>query len=130
MMMRHFLLIALFGALGAVGRYAAGLAVIHWMGDRFAFGTLAVNVVGCFALAMLAHIGTATELVSADMRLALGVGFLGAFTTFSTFGYETLQFMEDGVWHLAVGNVMANLVLGLAAVWGGLVVARFMFGGV
>ncbi len=129
MMVRHFLLVALFGAIGAVARYGSGLAVAHWLGDRFAYATLAVNVLGCFLLAMLAHVSTATELVSPELRIALGVGFLGAFTTFSTFGYETMKFAEDGVWHLAVGNVAANLALGLLAVWGGLILARYAFGG-
>jgi CrcB protein len=129
MMTRLFLLVALFGAMGAVARFAAGLAVVHWLGERFAFATLAVNVLGCFLLAVLAHVSTATALVSSDLRIGLAVGFLGAFTTFSTFGYETLKYAEDGVWHLAAMNVAANLVLGLVAVWGGFAVARYVFGG-
>jgi CrcB protein len=129
MMVRQFLLVALFGAMGAVARYGSGLALTHWLGERFAFATLAVNVLGCFLLAVLAHVGSVTELISPELRVALAVGFLGAFTTFSTFGYETMKFAEDGVWHLALGNVAANLLLGLAAVWGGFAVARFVFGG-
>lgn len=130
--MKHLLLIlmiAMFGAVGAVSRYAVGLSVVYWLGDRFAFGTLAVNVVGCFLLALLVHVGTTTVLVPPDLRTALAVGLLGAFTTFSTFGYETMKFVEDGTWHLALANVVANLVLGLIAVWGGLAVARYIFGG-
>ena len=129
MMVRRFLLIALFGAVGAVARYGSGLLVVHGLGYRFTYATLAVNVLGCFLLAMLAHVSTTTDLISPELRIALAVGFLGAFTTFSTFGYETMKFAEDGVWHLALGNVAANLVLGLAAVWGGFAVARYVFGG-
>jgi CrcB protein len=122
-------MIAVFGAVGAVSRYAVGLSVVYWLGDRFAFGTLVINVTGCFLLALLVHVGTATELVPPDVRTALAVGLLGAFTTFSTFGYETMKFVEDGTWHLAVVNVAANLILGLIAVWGGLTLARYTFGG-
>ena len=112
-----------------MARFATGLAVAHWLGDRFAFATLAVNVLGCFLLAALVHVSTVTAFVSSDLRIGLAVGFLGAFTTFSTFGYETMKYVEDGVWLLAAGNVAANLVLGLAAVWGGFAVARYVFGG-
>jgi CrcB protein len=132
MLSRHLLLIAwigLCGALGALARYGVGLTVLRWLGEGFAFGTLVVNVIGCFLLAFLVHVSTATDLVSEDVRLALGVGLLGAFTTFSTFGFETMMFLEDGDWHLAAGNVAANVVLGLAAVWAGLALARFVFGG-
>jgi CrcB protein len=122
-------MIALFGAVGAVCRFAAGQCVHHWLGTRFAFGTLTVNVVGCFLLAVLVHVGTTTESVPPDLRAALTVGLLGAFTTFSTFGYETMMYVEDGMWHLAVANVAANLVLGLTAVWCGLTLARSIFGG-
>jgi CrcB protein len=130
---KHFLLIlliAIFGAVGAVGRYAVGLSAVHLLGDRFAFGTLTVNVIGCFLLGLLVHVGTTTELVPPDLRTALAIGLLGAFTTFSTFGYETMKYVEDGTWQLAIANVAANLVLGLIAAWGGLTLARYVFGGV
>lgn len=129
MTLKSLLLIAGLGALGAVGRYGTGLAMHRWLGTGFAYGTLAVNVLGCFLLAFWMHVATKFTLISADFRHALAVGFLGAFTTFSTFGHETMQFAEDGDWQLAVGNVAANLVLGLAAVWGGLVVGRLLYGG-
>ena len=122
-------LIGLFGACGAVSRYAVGVTVFRWLGEGFAYGTLAVNVLGCFLLAVLAHLGTTTDLLEPDLRLALGVGFLGAFTTFSTFGYETMTYLEDGDWLLAAANVSANLVLGLVAVWAGLTLARYVYGG-
>jgi CrcB protein len=125
----EILLIALFGAVGAVGRYGVGLTVIRLIGDRFAFGTLAVNVLGCFLLGLLAHVSDATDLVPPALRLPLGVGLLGAFTTFSTFGYETIKYVEDGIWHLAAANMAANLLLGLMAVWGGFTLARAMVGG-
>jgi CrcB protein len=129
MTVRHLLLVALFGAFGAAARYALGRAIVQWMGEGFAYATLGVNVLGCFLLAMLFHVSTVTMLFSEDLRLGLTVGLLGAFTTFSTFGFETMQYAEEGLWLLAVINVAANVALGLAAVWAGLAVARLMFGG-
>ena len=126
---RELLLVAGFGALGAVGRFSMSGWVYHALGTRFAYGTLAVNVVGCFLLAVLMHVGQTTAAFSDETRTALGIGFLGAFTTFSTFGYETVGFLEKGAYTTAAANVAANVLLGLAAVWLGLIVARAWVGG-
>ena len=126
---RELLLVAGFGALGAVGRFSVSGWVYHALGPRFAYGTLAVNVVGCFLLALLSHVAQTTDTLSPEMRTGLGIGFLGAFTTFSTFGYETVRFVEEGAYTTAAANIAANVVLGIAAVWLGLVVARAWVGG-
>ncbi|HPF70830.1 MAG TPA: CrcB family protein, partial [Candidatus Krumholzibacteria bacterium] len=94
-------------------------------GDRFAFGTLAVNVLGCLLLGALLEAERHTPLVTPPLRLLLAVGFLGAFTTFSTFGWETFRYLQDGATQLALANVSANLVLGLGAVWSGWGLARW-----
>ena len=127
--MTGWVLVALSGAAGAVSRYGVGLLAVRALGDRFAYGTLAVNVLGCLALGFLLELERGTDLVSHPVRLMAGVGFLGAFTTFSTFGYETLRYMEAGATDLALANVAANLVLGFGAVWIGFVVARRVFAG-
>lgn len=127
--MRTVLLIAIAGALGAVSRYGASSFISNWLGDKFAYGTLAVNVIGCFLLGLLMHISLSTDMLSAEMRMVLAVGFLGALTTFSTFGYETFKFIEDAQWILAFTNIAANVLLGLTATILGLVTARVLVGG-
>jgi len=121
--------VAVFGAAGAVARYAVSGWAHQLLGTRFAYGTLAVNLIGCLLLGLLGHLMTTTEAVSPTTRAALGIGFLGAFTTFSTFGWETFQYLEDGAWPAAAGNVAANVLLGLAAVWAGVTIGRIWLGG-
>ena len=123
------LALAVAGALGTLGRYAASGWAYNVFGEGFAYGTLVVNVVGCFLIGFLMQAGLATDLVPRTLRLALAVGFLGAFTTFSTFGYETLKYLEAGAWRLAAANVAANMVFCLTATWAGLVAARATVGG-
>jgi CrcB protein len=125
--MKGLLLIGMAGAAGALARYGVGVLAVRMLGERFAFGTLAVNVMGCLVLGFLLELERGTDIVSHPLRLLLAVGFLGAFTTFSTFGYETLRYLEEGAGHLAVLNISANLVLGFGAVWLGFLGARSVF---
>lgn len=122
--MQSFLLVGIAGAAGAVSRYGIGIWAERFLGGHFAFGTLVVNVLGCLALGFLLELDRGTTLVTHPMRMLVAVGFLGAFTTFSTFGYETLRYLQDGASHLALLNVSANLILGLGAVWLGFLGAR------
>ena len=102
---------------------------VRLFGDGFPYGTLLVNVLGCFLIGVLAHIGLTTDLLPKETREALGIGFLGGLTTFSTFGWETFRGLEDSAWSFAAGNVAANVLAGLTAVWAGVTVARALFGG-
>jgi len=124
--LQAFILVGIAGAAGAVSRYAVSLAAERSLGNHFAFGTLLVNVVGCVALGFLLEIERNSTLISHPMRLLFAVGFLGAFTTFSTFGYETFRYWQEGNSQLALANVSANLVLGLVGVWLGWAAARFL----
>jgi CrcB protein len=123
--MQSVMLVGMAGAAGAVARYGVSLLAVRLLGDRFAFGTLAVNVLGCLLLGALLEAERHTPLVTHPLRLLLAVGFLGAFTTFSTFGWETFRYLQDGAANLAALNVAANLVLGLLAVWAGWGMARW-----
>jgi len=128
--MREVVIIALSGALGSVSRYLVSGWAYRIFGEQFAYGTIAVNIIGCFALGVAMEMSIVTDLLPRTLRLAVTIGFLGAFTTFSTFGYETHQYMENGAWWLALLNVAGNVVLGIIAVWAGLVLGRSVFGGV
>jgi CrcB protein len=123
--------IGLFGALGAVARYVVrDWAISASSGaDAFPTGTLLVNVVGCFLLGLISF-SAAGEALPTDLRRALAVGFLGALTTYSTFGAETYLLLERGRLSVACGNVLAQLVLGVAAVWLGASLGRAIWGAV
>lgn len=127
--MREILIVGAAGALGAMARYAVSGWAYELAGTRLPWGTLTVNVAGCFLLGLLMHVSIATTLVPPTWRLALATGFLGALTTFSTFSYETVRELERGSWGAAGANVALNLALGLPATWLGLVIARRMVGG-
>lgn len=117
--------IALGGAAGALTRYGVGVACARAWGERFGYGTLLVNAVGCFALGVLMHeTWAAGERLSPHAHAGLAVGLLGGLTTFSTFGYQTVRHVDSGEPGLALLNIAANVVVGLAAAAAGLAAAR------
>lgn len=107
--------IAVFGALGSLARYGVGLAAKAWLGASFPYGTLAVNLVGSFVLALIVTLALSGR-VSEELRLAIGVGFCGAFTTFSTFELEVQQLIAAGRPLEASAYVVSSLALGFWAV--------------
>ncbi len=118
--MTQILFVALGGALGSLARYGVGLAAARWFGLAFPWGTLAVNVIGGFAMGVLAaRTGPNDE----ALRLLLGVGLLGGFTTFSAFSLETVRLLEQSPAQGAL-YVAASLVLSVGACWAGLVLGR------
>ncbi|HKJ93206.1 MAG TPA: fluoride efflux transporter CrcB [Longimicrobiales bacterium] len=112
------LYIALGGALGAVARYGVGGWVQARAGFGFPWGTLAVNVAGALLIGFAMRYLAAVRL-SPEVRALIIIGGLGAFTTFSTFSYETVALLEDGEWLRAGMYATASLVLGLLAVYAG-----------
>lgn len=94
--MQALLMIGAAGALGTMARYGIGLWAGRTLGEHFAFGTLAVNVLGCLLLGILLELERTTSLVTPSLKLLAAVGFLGALTTFSTFGYETFRYWQGG----------------------------------
>lgn len=123
--MGKVLLVAAGGAFGALGRFYLGALVTRLAGSAFPLGTLLVNVSGSFLIGALFILFYDKGLVSDEFRLAVAVGFLGAFTTFSTFSLETLVLWRDGMWGFAFLNVAANVVLSLGACALGMMIARF-----
>ena len=122
----ELLLIGIGGAIGAISRFGVAEMAKRFSSGPFPFGTLIANLAGCFLIGILLGSGQAEK--SEPLRLGVGVGFLGALTTFSTFGAETISNAQDGNWAVAIGNVSANLVLGLACVALGMIVAKKLFG--
>jgi CrcB protein len=127
--MSRLLWICLGGAVGSGARYLVSTWVLGTLGPAFPWGTLAVNAIGSFLLGALMHVGLSTDLLSPTLRLALSTGVLGGFTTYSTFNYETLQYVRDGALRLAALNVGTTVILCLAAGLLGLAAARALFGG-
>ncbi|HEX4441392.1 MAG TPA: fluoride efflux transporter CrcB [Thermoanaerobaculia bacterium] len=121
--------ICLGGALGTGARYLLSGFAAAELGTVFPWGTLAVNVIGSLLLGAIMHVGLTTSLLSPTLRMTLGTGVLGGFTTYSTFNYETLRQLQDGAWPLALTYVGVTLFGCLAAGWAGVTLARAVWGG-
>jgi CrcB protein len=125
----RLLWVCLGGALGSGARYL----LAGWLSARFPefpYGTLAVNLLGSFLLGLLMHVALASASIPPTLRIALGTGVLGGFTTYSTFSYETLVLFREGALLLAGLNVLATLLGCLLAAWLGLLAGRGLAGGV
>jgi CrcB protein len=122
------LCVALGGAAGTLARYGVGLASHRYLGEGLPYGTLAVNLAGCFLMGLAGFFTLKTHAVPQFVVVAMTVGFLGGFTTFSAFGNETFRHFEAGRPAIALGNILANVVGGLLAVWLGAWLARTVVG--
>ena len=118
------LLIGLGGFAGAVARYAVDGAVSDRTGGGFPWGTLVINATGSFVLGLLFALTTERAILPADIRGPLMIGFLGAYTTFSTWMLESWRLIEGGSYAAAVANLGGSVVVGLIAVSAGLVIGR------
>jgi CrcB protein len=118
------LAIAVAGALGALTRYWLDGVVSRRAGGGFPWGTLTINVTGSFLLGLLFTLLTERYRVDPWLRSALTIGFLGAYTTFSTLSLETYRLLEDGALGLALANALGTLAAGLAALYVGVVLGR------
>lgn len=109
----RLLLIAAFGAVGTLARYGLGGLIQIRMGSAFPYGTLLINLTGCFFLGLLGQLMLNRTAVSPELRTAITVGFFGGYTTFSSFGWETAKMLEAGEWLRATTYVVASVVAGL-----------------
>jgi CrcB protein len=122
--LQKYLLIAVGGALGSVARYWLGSTVGSRMGIRIPYGTLIVNLTACLAIGFtLTWLGEHVEMNS-DLRFLIAIGFIGAYSTFSTYEWETLQTLRSGAFALAALYAVGSLVVGLVATWLGAVLAE------
>ncbi|MBM3220140.1 MAG: fluoride efflux transporter CrcB [Candidatus Rokubacteria bacterium] len=110
--MAHLLLVCLGGAVGSGLRYLTALLAVRLYGDGFPYGTLAVNLVGCFLIGFVNRIAAAS-VISEDMRLLLSTGVLGGLTTYSAFSYESVRMVQLGDWRGAVLNIGVTTVISL-----------------
>jgi CrcB protein len=124
--MKQLLAVLLGGAAGSVARYLLSSYVRDALGAHFPYGTIAVNVIGSFAMGALAYLGRTTEILSPTLVLALTTGVLGGFTTYSTFNDDTVQLIQSGAFGRAALNVGLTLSICLAAGFAGVALGRWI----
>jgi fluoride exporter len=121
---KNTVLIAVGGALGSIARFWVGTTVANRFGTRFPYGTFVINITACLIIGFsLAFLGRRTEL-SAAWRFLIPIGFIGAYSTFSTFEWETFSNLQTGAFFVAALYVVLSFFLGLVAVWCGVLIAR------
>lgn len=124
--MREILLVGGGSFIGGIGRYGLAQLMFRFIPDaRFPIATFLANFLGCFAIGLLMGSDESRNLVTPNLRLFLVVGILGGFTTFSTFGYDTVALLRSGRGDLALMNVLLSVIICLSAVWIGLRIPRF-----
>jgi len=125
----NVLLVGIGGFIGSIARYlASGYVQQLTQSADFPYGTLAVNLIGCFVIGVLAELADARGVFTTESRAFVFVGVLGGFTTFSSFSNETMNLMRDGETLPALANVTVHIVVGLGAVWLGRLVAHAIWG--
>ncbi|KKL17840.1 hypothetical protein LCGC14_2481510 [marine sediment metagenome] len=123
-MIQKLLLLAMAGALGTLARYGLARAVQRMIGMELVWGTLAVNVIGCFAFGLIMALASGRASITPEARIIILVGFMGAFTTFSTFIFETNQLLDQARWLHAAGSVILHNTVGILVLFAGLALGR------
>jgi fluoride exporter len=126
--MTRVLLIGLAGALGTLARYGVNVWAGKAIGTGFPYGTLIVNVVGCFLIALVSQMAMSTTMISPTVRLTLTTGFMGGLTTYSSFNYETTTLLREKAWSAGFANLGVTLAACFVAGMLGLVAARKIVG--
>lgn len=122
--MQKYLMVAIGGSLGSLARFWVGDALASRIGTKFPYGTFIINMTACFIIGFsLVFLGRRTELNPA-WRYLIPIGFIGAYSTFSTFEWETFSTLQLGSFLIAGLYVVLSIILGLVAVWCGVVIAR------
>jgi fluoride exporter len=124
--MLKYLIIGAGGFAGAMARYAVAVWIGQRWGRSFPLGTFTINVSGSFLIGLLMYLLTEKLMVNPQWRLFLIVGFLGAYTTFSTFEYETGELIKDGEWMFALLNVTGSMIAGFIALKTGEIIAKIL----
>lgn len=124
----RFLFVCLGGAIGTGARYLLSAWALEALGPGFPWGTFLVNAIGSFVLAVVLYAGLEAEALSPTLRLALGTGVMGGFTTYSTFSFETMRYLQEGSWGLASLYVATTVAVCLLACLAGWAAARSLLG--
>jgi fluoride exporter len=124
--MIEYLMVAMGGAIGSMLRYWVSGSVADRLGTRFPYGTFAVNCTGSFLIGLIITLISQRANVNPNWRYLIGVGFIGGYTTFSAFAYETFESMQDGKMLVASLNVLLSVAVGLLCIWLGVAAARAM----
>lgn len=122
--MLKYIFIGTGGFLGSVLRYWTSINAYKIFGEKFPYGTFIVNVVGCLLIGFVAEISENRFLISPEIRSFIMIGFLGGYTTFSTFGYETFMLLQDKDYFTALSNVLLSVILCVTFVWFGTLLAK------
>jgi CrcB protein len=117
-------MIALGGALGAIARYQLAAMIQARIPAGFPLGTFVVNITGCFVMGIATTLLTERLVVHPNWRFLIPIGFVGAYTTFSTFEFETFRAINEGSWLIGMGNVLGSVFVGYVALWAGIVLPR------
>ena len=114
------------GGLGAMARFGLGGLIQRWLGGGFPYATFVINVLGCLMFGLIWSLAEDRLVISGETRLILLTGFMGSFTTFSTFAFETTGLLRNSEWFFAMGNILGQTILGLLAVVGGMALGRLL----
>ena len=125
--MIRYVMIAVGGALGAIARYQVAAMIQARVPVGFPYGTFIVNVSGCLIMGFVTALLTERLVVSANWRFLIPIGFIGAYTTFSTFELETFLAVSERAWLIAAANVVGSFIVGYVALWAGFIAARLLF---
>jgi len=124
--MNKYIVVGIGGFIGAIARYWLGAYIGERMGTRFPYGTFVINCTGSFLIGLILTLLAERTHWSPNWRYLIPVGFIGAYTTFSTFEYETFQSLQAGEWLVAGLNVGLSVIVGFVCVWLGVITGRAM----
>jgi len=121
-----YVMVGLGGFVGAIARFWVGVYIANRMGTRFPYGTFVINISGSFIIGLVITVLAERSSLSPNWRYLIPIGFVGAYTTFSTFEFETLRAIQDGQIAIGMLNVFGSVIAGFIAVWLGVITAKLL----
>jgi CrcB protein len=121
-----YVMVGLGGFVGAIARFWVGVYIANRMGTRFPYGTFVINISGSFIIGLVITVLAERSSLSPNWRYLIPIGFVGAYTTFSTFEFETLRTIQDGQLAIGMLNVFGSVIAGFIAVWLGVMTAKLL----